>query len=603
MYCGRCASIRIVLRWPVRFCRADSGATFAGSAGLLAVMKRILPLFLALTLNALVHAADQPIDIERAKELFQRSQAGEKLTEDEQKYLDEAKRQRERGGPGGAEREKLRAIREKMDRGDTLTEDEQRFADEMRKRMEAGGAPDAAMREKMMAIREKVEKGEKLTDEEQRMAEEMRRRMDAANQPPNREFTWDRAHAAHAKEQRGETLSDDEKKLLAEARKRFEEGRGPDKEPGAQPQRAQNLPGERTQAQDDFPWEKARAAHEKEKRGESLNDDEKKLLDAAKKRMAEGRGPKREGRPQGAPEGQRPPPPPPPKDLVPLNELTGKYKEQDGGLYGGGKNEPPAEHAALARKAIAEIKPLDRDGKPAADGKIVLMSIGMSNTTMEFSAFVQSANADSRKAANVVVVDAAQGGKDATAWATADAPPWKVAAQKLEASGVSPAQVQAVWIKQALMGPNAGFPSETERLRDRVREIVLLAKQKYPKLRVAYLSSRIYAGYATTALNPEPYSYESAFAVRWLIEEQMKGAPALNADAAKGDVKAPVLLWGPYLWANGVQPRKSDGLVYQREDLTERDGTHPSNSGREKVAKLLLDFFTANPLAKTWFAK
>ena len=114
---------------------------------------------------------------------------------------------------------------------------------------------------------------------------------------------------------------------------------------------------------------------------------------------------------------QRPQFPPPPKDLVPLNELTGKYKEQDGGLYGGGKNEPPAEQAALARKAIAEIKPLDREGKPAADGKIALMSIGMSNTTMEFSAFVQSANADSRKAANVVIVDAAQGGQDATAWA------------------------------------------------------------------------------------------------------------------------------------------------------------------------------------------
>ena len=564
-------------------------------------MKRILPLVLAFSLSIALRAEDQPMDVERARELFRRSQAGEKLGDEEQKYLDEAKRQRERGG--GPERERMRAIREKMDRGEKLTEEEQKFGDEMRKRMEGAGAPDAAMREKMMAIREKVEKGGKLTDEEQRIAEEMRRRMEASNQPANREFSWDRAHAAHDKEQRGETLNDDEKKQLAEARKRFEEGRGPDKEPGAQPQRPQNAPGERTQARDDFPWDKARATYEKDKRGESLNDDEKRLLDAAKKRMAEGRGPGRAGRPQGAPEGQRQSPPQPPKDLVPLNELTGKYKEQDGGLYGGGKNEPPAEAAALARKAIAEIKPLDRDGKPATDGKIVLMSIGMSNTTMEFGTFVQIANADSRKAANVMLVDAAQGGKDATEWATADAEPWRVAAERMQSLGVSPRQVQAVWIKQALKGPNAGFPSETERLRDRVREIVLLAKQKYPNLRVAYLSSRIYAGYATTGLNPEPYSYESAFAVRWLIEEQMKGTPAVNADVAKGEVKAPVLLWGPYLWANGSEARKSDGLAYQRDDLTERDGTHPSSSGQEKVAKLLLEFFTTNPLAKPWFSK
>ncbi|MEQ1852577.1 MAG: hypothetical protein ABMA01_13420, partial [Chthoniobacteraceae bacterium] len=343
---------------------------------------------------------------------------------------------------------------------------------------------------------------------------------------------------------------------------------------------------------------------EKEQRGETLSDEEKKLLAEARKRFEEGRGP---DQPAGAPrrpqDGQRPPLPPAPKDLVPLNELNGKYKEQDGGLYGGGKNEPPAEHAALARTAIAEIKPLDRDGRPAPDGKVVLMSIGMSNTTMEFSSFVQLANEDPRRAGHVVVVDAAQGGKDATAWASADARPWEVAAQKLQGAGVSPAQVQAVWIKQALKGPDAGFPSETERLRDRIREIVTVAKQKYPNLRVVYLSSRIYAGYATTALNPEPYSYESAFAVRWLIDEQIKGSPALNADPAKGGVKAPVLLWGPYLWANGATPRKSDGLAFLREDLSERDGTHPSESGRGKVAKLLLDFFTTDPLAGTWFVK
>ena len=590
-------------------------------------MKRILPLFLALTLTTFLRAADQPIDFERAKELFQRSESGGKLTDDEQKYLDEAKRQRAaQEGGGGPDREKMRAIKEKMDRGDKLTDDEQKMVEEMRKRAgsgqpgggadmerakqlfekkqrgenltsdeekfleeakrqrdarEGGAMPD---REKMRAIKEKMDRGDKLTDDEQKMVEEMRKR--AGSGQPGGGADMERAKQLFEKKQRGENLTSDEEKFLEDAKRRMERA-------GA----AQAGGGE-------FTWDKARAAHEKEQRGEALSDDEKKLLAEARKRFEEGRGPDKEpGAPQRPQAQQRPPLAPPPKDLVPLDELTGKYKEQDGGLYGGGKNEPPAEHAALARKAIAEIKPLDRDGKPAADGKVVLMSIGMSNTTMEFSSFVQLANADSRKSAHVTVVDAAQGGKDATAWATADAQPWKVAAQKLEGAGVSPAQVQAVWIKQALMGPQAGFPSETERLRDRNREIVILAKQKYPNLRVAYLSSRIYAGYATTALNPEPYSYESAFAVRWLIEEQMKGTPALNADAAKGEVKAPVLLWGPYLRANGAVPRKSDGLVYQREDLTERDGTHPSESGRDKVAKLLLGFFTGDPLAKPWFAK
>jgi lysophospholipase L1-like esterase len=61
-------------------------------------------------------------------------------------------------------------------------------------------------------------------------------------------------------------------------------------------------------------------------------------------------------------------------------------------------------------------------------------------------------------------------------------------------------------------------------------------------------------------------------------------------------------LWGPYLWADGTTPRKSDGLVWERKDLG-GDGTHPSDSGRQKVAELLLKFFTSDAGAKSWFMK
>ena len=340
-----------------------------------------------------------------------------------------------------------------------------------------------------------------------------------------------------------------------------------------------------------FDWTRARQLFQRSQSGEKLSEPDQQFLDEAKRRRAAGERPAG-GEPAPAPQAS--------VQLTPLTELKKPYRGQDGGLYGGGQNEPPAAHAALARKAIAEIRPLDGDGHPASDGKVGLLSIGMSNTTQEFSAFLPKAKVDERKARHVVIVDGAQGGKDATAWATADAQPWAVAEQRLRAAGVTPAQVGTVWIKQALMGPQTGFPAETERLRDRLREIVLLAKQKYPNLRVAYLSSRIYAGYAKTRLNPEPYAYESAFAVRWLIQEQMRGEQALNADAEKGDVKAPVLLWGPYLWADGVTPRAGDGLTYTAEEFG-GDGTHPGNAAREKVATQLVDFFTGNAFAKPWF--
>src|SRR5207302_6694400 len=96
---------------------------------------------------------------------------------------------------------------------------------------------------------------------------------------------------------------------------------------------------------------------------------------------------------------------------------TGTYKGEDGGLYGGGRNEPPDAHLALARKASALIRPLDAEGQPANDGRIVLMSVGLSHTTMEISEFKKLADADRDKSGKMVVVDGAQGGKPAVTWA------------------------------------------------------------------------------------------------------------------------------------------------------------------------------------------
>jgi hypothetical protein len=288
--------------------------------------------------------------------------------------------------------------------------------------------------------------------------------------------------------------------------------------------------------------------------------------------------------------------------LVPLTDMSAddRYKEQDGGLYGAGRNTPPEEFRKLAEAELARIQPLDAEGKPAADGKIGLVSISMSNATQEFSTFKRIADADPAKAARVAIVDCALGGQAMAEWVDPKARPWQVAAQRLEAAGVSNRQVQAVWIKLANKGPSGDLEEHGRKLERDTLAVIQNAKAKFPNLRVAYLGSRIYGAYTSGSLNPEPYAYESAFVVRWLIQSQMKGEAALNFDAAKGEVKAPLLLWGPYFWADGVKPR-GDGLAWKREDLGP-DGTHPSNAGREKVAKLLLDFFTTDPLARGWFA-
>lgn len=290
--------------------------------------------------------------------------------------------------------------------------------------------------------------------------------------------------------------------------------------------------------------------------------------------------------------------------LKPLTEMTAddRYKGEDGGLYGGGKNEPPEAHLKAAKKETAKIEPLDAGGKPTKDGLIGLLSISMSNATQEFSLFKQLADRDSKKSDRVAVVDCAQGGQAMAQWVDPKTRAWVEADRRLETARVSPKQVQVVWVKLANVRPTGELADHGKKLQKDTLAVLQNAKARFPNLRVAYLGSRIYGGWATTPLNPEPYAYEGAFAVRWLIRDQMKGETDLNYDTDKGAVKAPLLLWGPYLWADGTTPRKADGLVWERKDLA-GDGTHPSESGRRKVADMFLKFFQTDPLASSWYLK
>jgi len=290
--------------------------------------------------------------------------------------------------------------------------------------------------------------------------------------------------------------------------------------------------------------------------------------------------------------------------LKPLNEMTAieNYKGEDGGLYGAGKNEPPAALQAAAKAEAEKIRPLNAAGEPAADGIIGLVSISMSNATQEFSYFKQLADPDPSKSPRVTIVDCAQGGQAMAQWVDPNARAWIEADRRLAAADVSPKQVQVAWIKLANVRPSGDLAEHGKKLEQDTVAVLHNAKTRFLNLRIAYLGSRIYGGYATTPLNPEPYAYEGAFAVRWLIQDQMKGSRDLNYDASKGQMKSPLLLWGPYFWADGTTPRKSDGLVWEQKDFSS-DGTHPSQSGRDKVAKMLLEFFKTDPAAAAWFVK
>ncbi len=292
---------------------------------------------------------------------------------------------------------------------------------------------------------------------------------------------------------------------------------------------------------------------------------------------------------------------------VPLNDMGGnKYISPEtgltgfsGGLYPNGSNVRPVSHDSKGVEIANQIQPIDQNGQPdPVNGKIGMVSLGMSNTMQEFSRFIEKANADPQVSSQVTIVNGAQGGQASSKWLDLNAEAWNRLDGYLSVAGITPNQVQVFWVKQAQFGFGV-FPQKAIALQNDLEQIARNIKSRYPNVKIAFYSSRTRAYTYWEGLSPEPDAFETGFAVKWLIEKQIDGDPELNYDPANGAVKAPFLAWSAYLWIDGLTPR-SDGMVWTQDDV-DFDCTHPSDSGEEKVGTMLLDFFKSDSISAPWF--
>jgi len=294
---------------------------------------------------------------------------------------------------------------------------------------------------------------------------------------------------------------------------------------------------------------------------------------------------------------------------TPLTDLgPGFYQGLQGGLYEGGSNVVPVDHHAAGLVAAALVTPVN--------GKIVLLSIGMSNTTLEFCAadinpctpesFISQMAATPGVNPAVVAVNGAQGGNGIEDW-TAGNQVYKTVAGRLKKVGLTTSQVRVAWVKQALETsmtctslPTPGNDSDLFAMK--LAALIRRLKVEYPNLVQVFVSSRIFA-YTTRCERGEPLNYETSFAVRRVIQSQIDQTRGGPVDPTLGDLRyapgpAAWTAWGPYLWADGSTPR-SDGLTWLPEDFG-ADGVHPLPPGVFKVGSRLLDFFLTSEYT-SWF--
>jgi hypothetical protein len=120
---------------------------------------------------------------------------------------------------------------------------------------------------------------------------------------------------------------------------------------------------------------------------------------------------------------------------------------------------------------------------------------------------------------------------------------WNTVNQRLTAAGVTPAQVQVAWLKQALARPNnyGAFPAHAQALQSDLEIILRNLKTKFPNIKITYFSPRTRAYTNAPTESPEPFAYETGFAVKWTIQDQINGAGNLNFNPAHGP-------WSRHLW-------------------------------------------------------
>jgi Putative Ig domain/Abnormal spindle-like microcephaly-assoc'd, ASPM-SPD-2-Hydin len=279
--------------------------------------------------------------------------------------------------------------------------------------------------------------------------------------------------------------------------------------------------------------------------------------------------------------------------LIALTDLgTGTYLGYEGGLYPNGENTPPTPQLD---QALADAQTIANTPGPYA-----MISVGVSITRTTWDEYGPMEQIDPQLNPNLVLVNAAIDGTDSPDWTSATSGTWlTITNYFLPYQNLTANQVVAAWLMMPHSDPNGTYPNNMQDQENDLISILQDMHTYFPNLQIVYLSSLHYGGYEPTASYPEPDTYEFGLAVQNVIADQINGDPALNNNPANGTVMAPLLLWGPYTWANGLLGRE-DGLTWDCQDFS-TDGLHNSALGRNKEAGLLTTFFKSDPTAAPWY--
>ncbi len=298
--------------------------------------------------------------------------------------------------------------------------------------------------------------------------------------------------------------------------------------------------------------------------------------------------------------------------LIPITDLGAAFYEGtwQGGLYQGGSNVPPTGHLNKGINIVKKLKPLDTLGNVNyATGKIVLAGFGASTVGGPFNHMIQIMKDSTDQNPCMKAVNAANGSDGVTAMYIGNDTYWDYVRDfKLAEKDITPIQLQVGWLMHSSRTDSNGYDvtSYADSLVKRFTVALNALLYYYPNLKVVFVSGFPYGGYADPMkalyhVISEPSSYHHNFAMKELIRRQISGDVTLKY--REPGKKVPYIVWGPPLWADGKNPRTYDGLTWncEAEFAIDGGGYHLTNEGKDKLAKILLNFFRTDTLSEGWF--
>ncbi len=270
------------------------------------------------------------------------------------------------------------------------------------------------------------------------------------------------------------------------------------------------------------------------------------------------------------------------------------YQGLETGLYPGAKNEMPEAHRKAGERIAAALRPLDKDGKPdEAGGRILALVMGHSNCSMYFGALGRRlAERAAELHPRFELLNAAVGGQQLPQLVRLQGPVWDKAQTLAAREGYAPAQVQVLFLHTTWHGANnrgqappGPFPETLKQMQKDMVTVIGHVLKLYPNVRIAYITADGFRHFT----NFEPHVWREAFAMKWLIESQIKGEAGTAFEGEKRGL--PWLAWGPYIWDNS----------WGRDSFT--DGVHPARKSLDIFVEKYWNHLATDSVSRAWLAR